>query len=102
MVDSKGREVDRVSLNIKDEETHAMVRELAALKGTTLTAAVKLAVKEGIEREKASQGKSGSPKKRKRSEVVQAFAREFVSRVKEPIHSWDIDKLLYDENGLPK
>lgn len=78
-----------------------MVRELAALKGTTLTAAVKLAVKEGIEREKASQGKSGSPK-RKRSEVVQAFARDFVSRVKEPIHSWDIDKLLYDDAGLPK
>ncbi len=89
-------------MNIKDEETHAMARELAELKGTTLTAAVKLAVKEGIEREKASQGRSESPKKRKRSEVVQAFAREFVSRVKEPIHSWDIDKLLYDENGLPK
>lgn len=79
-----------------------MVRELAALKGTTLTAAVKLAVKEEIEREKANQGKSGTPKKRKRSEVVQAFAREFVSHVKEPIHSWDIDKLLYDDMGLPK
>ncbi len=78
-----------------------MVRELAALKGTTLTAAVKLAIKEGIEREKASHGQSGSAK-RKRSEVVQAFARNFASRVKEPIHSWDIDKLLYDENGLPK
>jgi antitoxin VapB len=91
-----------VSLNIKDEETHAMVRALAALKGTTLTAAVKLAVKEEIEREKARQGNAESPKKRKRSEVVQAFAREFVSRVKEPVHSWDIDKLLYDENGLPK
>ncbi|MFZ0392818.1 MAG: type II toxin-antitoxin system VapB family antitoxin [Terracidiphilus sp.] len=89
-------------MNIKDEETHAMARELAALKGTTLTAAVKLAVKEEIEREKASRGMSESPKKRKRSEVVQAFAREFVSRVKEPIHSWDIDKLLYDEKGLPK
>lgn len=91
-----------MSLNIKDEETHAMVRELAALKGTTLTTAVKLAVKEEIDREKASQGKSGSPRKSKRSEVVQAFAREFVSRVKVPIHSWDIDKLLYDDKGLPK
>ncbi|HWE83450.1 MAG TPA: type II toxin-antitoxin system VapB family antitoxin [Terracidiphilus sp.] len=90
-----------MSLNIKDEETHAMARALAALKGTTLTAAVKLAVKEEIEREKARQGNAESPKK-KRSEVVQAFAREFVSRVKEPIHSWDVDKLLYDENGLPK
>src|SRR5437763_6102601 len=101
MVDRHGRKVDRVSLNIKDEETHAMVRELAALKGTTLTAAVKLAVKEEIEREKASQGKSGTPKKTKGSEIVQAFAREFVSRVKNPIHSWNIDKLLYDDMGLP-
>jgi antitoxin VapB len=91
-----------MALNIKDEETHAMVRELAALKRTTLTGAVKLAVKEEIEREKASRGESAVPKKRKRSEVVQAFAREFVSRVKGPIHSWDIDKFLYDENGLPK
>jgi len=91
-----------MALNIKDEETHAMVRELAALRGTTLTAAVKLAVKDEIEREKARQGGADSRKKRKRSEVVQAFAREFVSRVKEPIHSWDIDKLLYDESGLPK
>jgi antitoxin VapB len=103
MVEWNGRRVDYLSLNIKDAETHAMVRELAALKGTTLSAAVKLAVKEEIDREKAREGHSGS-KKRKRSEVVQAFAREFVSRVKNPneIHSWDIDKLLYDENGLPK
>ena len=77
-----------------------MVRELAALKGITLTAAVKLAVKEEIERERASQGEARLPKRR--SEVVQAFARDFVSRVKTPIHSWDIDKLLYDEMGLPK
>jgi antitoxin VapB len=93
-----------VSLNIKDEETHTLARELAALKGTSLTAAVKLAVKEEIEREKASQDQSGMQKRKKRSEVLQAFAREFVSRVKNPadIHSWDIDKLLYDENGLPK
>ena len=91
-----------VSLNIKDEETHALVRELAALKRTTLTGAVKLAVREEIEREKASQGKSGLPEKKKRSQVVQAFAREYVSRVKESINSWDVDKLLYDDKGLPK
>jgi antitoxin VapB len=91
-----------MGLNIKDEETHAMVRELAGLKGLTLSAAVKLAVKAEIEREKAIQAKSDSPEKRKRSEVVQSFAREFGRRVKNPIHSWDIDKLLYDEMGLPK
>ena len=93
-----------MSLNIKDQEIHGLVRELAALKGTTLTAAVKVAVKGEIEREKARQGKSQLQNRMKRSEVLQAFARELVHRVKAPldIHSWDIDKLLYDENGLPK
>lgn len=93
-----------MSLNIKDEEIHAMVRELAALKGTTLTAAVKLAVKEDLEREKAAQSEHSAQKRKKRSEVLRAYAREFVSRAKNTadIHSWDIDKLLYDEKGLPK
>jgi antitoxin VapB len=93
-----------MSLNIKDEETHDLVRALAALKGTTLTAAVKLAVREEIERETASQAQHELPKKKKRSEILQAFAREFVSRVKDPadLNSWDVDKYLYDENGLPK
>ncbi len=76
-----------------------MVRELAALKGTTLTGAVKLAVKEQIEREKSG---SEAPKKKKRSEVLQAFAREYAKRVTDPVHSWEINDLLYDENGLPK
>ncbi|HEY2860944.1 MAG TPA: type II toxin-antitoxin system VapB family antitoxin [Terracidiphilus sp.] len=93
-----------MSLNIKDRETHDLVKELADLEGTTLTAAVKLAVKEKIEREKASRNGSEAPRKRKRSEILQAFACEFVSRVSpgKQIHSWDIDKLLYDEYGLPK
>lgn len=92
------------SLNIKDQEAHDLVKELAALKGTSLTSAVKLAVREEIEREKASQSISGIQKRKKRSDVLQSFARVFVSRVKDPVdlHSWDIDKFLYDENGLPK
>jgi hypothetical protein len=94
-----------MSLNIKDGEAHELVRELAALKNTTLTAAVKLAVREQLEREKANLRGLEAPKKRKRSEILLEFAREFARRVKpdeEIIHSWDIDKLLYDENGLPK
>jgi hypothetical protein len=92
-----------VSLNIKDRETHELVKELAELKGTTLTSAVKLAVKSEIERERCAQGQAGAASRKKRSDVLQAFARDFVSRVKAPdIHSWDVDKLLYDESGLPK
>jgi len=86
-----------MSLNIKDEETHALVRELAALKGTSMTGAVKAAVQAEIEKEKAAK----QPRK-KRSEIVQEFAVAFSRQVKNPIHSWEIDGLLYDERGLPK
>ena len=93
-----------MGLNIKDEEIHGLVRELAALTGTTLTSAVKVAVLSEIERERARRDTTQLRNRKKRSEVLQAFARDFVSRVKNPadIHSWDIDKLLYDEDGLPK
>ena len=86
-----------MALNIKDEETSRMVRELAALKGVSLVVAVSQAVQEKLEREKVSQTPRPS-----RSEILQAFAREYSKRVKNPIHSWEIDGLLYDENGLPK
>lgn len=92
-----------MSLNVKDAETHRLVKELAALKGTSLTAAIRLAVKSEIDREHAHL-KSLDKKPSKPSEILQAFAREFVGQAKNPadIHSWDIDKLLYDEHGLPK
>ena len=37
-----------------------------------------------------------------RSELLLAFAEKYARDVKDPIHSWEIDVLLYDENGLPK
>jgi antitoxin VapB len=91
-----------MSLNIKDQETHELVKELAALKGTSLSAAVKVAVRAEIERETGRQSSTSQQARPKRSEVLQAFAQEFSRRVKNPIHSWEIDALLYDENGLPK
>jgi len=41
-------------------------------------------------------------RKMSRSELLLAFAREIREKGLEPIHSWEIDALLYDENGLPK
>ncbi len=62
-----------MSLNIKDQEAHDLVKELAGLKGTSLTSAVKLAVRNEIERERANE--AGVKRPKKRSEVLQAFAR---------------------------
>lgn len=48
------------SLRIKDEETCRLIHELAALTGETLTEAVRVAVREKLERE-LSRPKVGSP-----------------------------------------
>jgi len=91
-----------MALNIKNPETHELVRQLAVLKGVSLTFAVQTAVQNEIAREKAKRDEANQKPRPKRSEVLQAFAREYSKRVKNPIHSWEIDGLLYDENGLPK
>ena len=90
-----------MSLNIKDRETHELVKKLAELKKTSLTAAVKDAVREVLDREKARL-ETRNGKKKTRSEILMDFAREYSTRVSDPIHSWEINDFLYDENGLPK
>ena len=89
------------SLNIKNPETTRMVKELAALKGVSLVVAVTQAVQEKLEREKAEREPAGKTQK-SRSELLMEFAKEYTARVKDPIHSWEIDALLFDEDGLPK
>jgi hypothetical protein len=91
-----------MSLNIKNTETYELVKKLAVLKGLTLTSAVTLAVHNEIERAKAEREGVSQVPRPKRSEIMQAFAREYSKRVKNPIHSWEIDGLLYDKDGLPK
>lgn len=90
-----------MALNIKNEETERIVRELAALKRVSLVVAVSEAVREKLAREKAERERTEKAGM-SRSDHLQAFAREFSKRVKNPIHSWEIDALLYDKDGLPK
>ena len=90
-----------MSLNIKNEETTRMVRELAALKGVSLVVAVSEAVKEKLERENAEREQAAQPNK-SRYDLLMDFADLCSERIKDPIHSWEIDSLLYDEDGLPK
>jgi antitoxin VapB len=94
-------ERQKMSLNIKNEETTRMVRELAALKGVSLVVAVTEAVKENLDKEKAEREQAAKPRK-SRYELLMDFADEYSKRVKNPIHSWEIDAELYGEDGLPK
>lgn len=84
-----------MSLNIKNEKTHRMARELARLTGENMTVAVSEAVRERLERVRAK-------KKKNMTEEIMKIARECGPRWKEPFRSMDHGDLLYDENGLPK
>lgn len=80
-----------MSLNIKNEETHRLAQELAALTGESMSAAVTEAV-----REKLARIKSGSIK-----EKISKIRREVAKELKgKPLP--DHAELLYDERGLPK
>jgi antitoxin VapB len=83
-----------MSLNIKDEETHKLVRQLANETGETLTRAVTEAVRERLHRVRKKQRKKPS------IEELLEFGRRCRSHLKGPVP--DHAALLYDEDGLPK
>jgi antitoxin VapB len=84
-----------MSLNIKDEETHRLVRELARLTGESQTNAVKVAIQERLDRLQAI----GRPSLADR---LLAIGRDTAPRLREPFRSVEHGELLYDEHGLPK
>lgn len=83
-----------MALNIKDRETDSLVRELAALTGEPITDAVKVAVRERLERERRLR-----PRKASVAEImklVEEFAAKPVVDPRTP------DEIIgYDEHGLP-
>ena len=80
-----------MSLNIKNEETHRLAQELAALTGESMSAAVTEAL-----REKLARIRSNSLKGR-----IARIRREVAKELKgEPLP--DHAELLYDDRGLPK
>lgn len=84
-----------MSLNIKNEETHRMARELSRLTGESLTAAVNTAIRERLEKVR------GIGKEDMLARIMR-IAEECGPRWKEPYRSMDHGDLLYDEKGLPK
>jgi antitoxin VapB len=82
-----------MALNIKDDETDGLARELAELKGTSITEAVKGALKKDLADERRRHGKASLSE-------LKAIARRFASRpVLDPTPP---DEMLYDEYGIPK
>jgi len=84
-----------MSVNIKNEETHRLARQLAKLTGESMTEAVTKAVRERLQRTRRERGGALSAR-------LLEIGRDCAAHLKEPFRSIDHDRLLYDKKGLPK
>ena len=85
-----------MGLNIKNEETCRLASELAKLTGTTKTGAIKLALRERLERESKRYGVEARRRAMRRS------AQRCAALVAPGASSEQHGDMLYDEQGLPK
>ena len=84
-----------MSLNIKNEQTHALARELAEITGESITGAVTVAVRERLERLQQRSRKGMAAR-------LMAIGKEYAANLPEPWRSLNPDELLFDEKGMPK
>jgi len=91
-----------MGLNIKKPSTEAAIRELAALTGENLTEAVENAVREKLERERATRPARTAEEFLEAIRPLQeAIAKERRAKGDTRTARELIDE-LYDEHGLPK
>jgi antitoxin VapB len=83
-----------MALNIKDEGTDRLVRELAAETGETITVAVAVAVRERLERLRGA-----VPRERRQQELTRIAKRSAQRRVRDRRSAEEI--LGYGPDGLP-
>ena len=82
-----------MSLNIKNEEAHALAARVARMTGESLTEAVTTALRERLERIEKPDELAGE---------LLALGRDCAARLKAPWRTIDHGELLYDEKGLPR
>jgi antitoxin VapB len=84
-----------MALNIKNDRTQKLARELAKLTGESMTAAVTEAVRERLNRVRDEQGAGLAGRLLK-------IGKDCAAHLKEPYRSVDHGELLYNEKGLPR
>ena len=84
-----------MSLNIKNDEAHRLARELAALTGESMAAAVTEALRERLDRVRRERGGHLADR-------LLAIGKDCAARLKEPFRSAEHGDLLYGEDGLPR
>ena len=84
-----------MSLNIKNEQTHRLVRRLAELTGQSQTSAVEDAVRRRLEELERAESRSA------RREAMMRIARESAALIDQDLSN-DPNDVLYDEVGMPR
>ena len=85
-----------MSLNIKNEETHQLARELATLTGESMTGAITVALRERLERERRERSVES------RVQELRSIARRCASLLKDGPSAIEHGDFLYGEDGLPR
>ena len=85
-----------MALNIKNEETCSLARELAELTGETMTGAITVALRDRLERERQQRSVEA------RLDAVHAIQDRVARLLEGGPPAIDHAELLYDEHGLPK
>ena len=83
-----------MAINIKNEETQKLAKELAKLTGESMTSAVTEAVRERLDRVRTARGTG-------LAERLLKIGKECAAHLQEPYRSIDHGELLYDEKGMP-
>ena len=85
-----------MSLNIKNDETCLLARDLARLTGETMTGAITVALRERLEREKRRRGADA------RIDELVAIGKRCAKLLGPGPSAMEHGDMLYDERGLPK
>lgn len=88
-----------MGLNIKNERTHELVRELAELTGRSQTSAVEEAVRHRLSELRKSGGPAGMRWDRVQG-IITDFSARLTSQQRDSLS--DTDSELYDADGLPR
>ena len=85
-----------MSLNIKNEETCRLARELANLTGETMTGAITIALEERLKREMHERSVEA------RVRELRAIGQRCAKLLRDGPSAVEHGDFLYDERGLPK
>ena len=84
-----------MGLNIKNDDTCRLARELAHLTGDTMTGAITIALRERLERERRTRGTE------KRLRDMRGIAERCARQLGPGPSAIEHGEVLYDDRGLP-